>query len=132
MVWCSVCLEIYHSWGTSKLYTWSTSLPSFYKRYCTRHWNIYTFFADDTSPYIIAEDPIVAAELLKSDLEKIAEWALKWLVKFNLLKTESILISRKPNTVHPPVFMRDQQIKEDESHKHLGVILSNDCVWQNI
>ena len=26
--------------------------------------------------------------------------------------------------------MRDQQIKEVESHKHLGVILSNDCTWQ--
>ena len=87
-------------------------------------------FADDTSLYIIVDDPIVAAELLNADLEKIAEWALKWLVKFNPLKTESLLISRKTNTVHPPVFMQDQQIKEVESHKHLGVILSNDCSWQ--
>ena len=87
-------------------------------------------FADDTSLYIIVEDPNVAAELLNADLEKIAEWALKWLVKFNPLKTESLLISRKTNTVHPPVFMLDQQIKEVESHKHLGVILSNDCSWQ--
>ena len=44
-------------------------------------------FADDTSLYIIVEDPNVAAELLNADLEKIAEWALKWLVKFNPLKT---------------------------------------------
>ena len=36
----------------------------------------------------------------------------------------------KTNTVHPPVFMQDQKIKEVESHKHLGVILSNDCSWQ--
>ena len=27
--------------------------------------------------------------------------------------------------------MLDQQIKEVESHKHLGVILSNDFSWQN-
>ena len=80
-------------------------------------------FADDTSLYIIVEDPSVAAELLNADLEKIAEWALKCLVKLNPLKTESILISRKTNTVHPPVFMLDQQINEVESHKHLGVIL---------
>ena len=26
--------------------------------------------------------------------------------------------------------MRDQQIKEVESHKYVGVILSNDCFWQ--
>ena len=50
--------------------------------------------------------------------------------KIQSLKTESLLISRKTNTVHPPLFMLDQQIKEVESHKHLGVILSNDCSWQ--
>ena len=51
-------------------------------------------FADDTSLYVIGEDPnvaaellSVAAELLNADLEKIAELALKWLVKFNPLKT---------------------------------------------
>ena len=51
-------------------------------------------FADDTSLYVIVEDPNVAAELLKVaadllnvDLEKIAELAIKWLVKFNPLKT---------------------------------------------
>ena len=87
-------------------------------------------FADDTSLYIISEDPIIAVELLNADLEKMEEWALKWLVKFNPLKTESLLISRKTNTVHPPVFIQDQQIKEVESHKHLGVILSNDCSCQ--
>ena len=42
--------------------------------------------------YIIVEDPSFAAELLNADLEKIAEWALKWLVKFNPLKTESLVI----------------------------------------
>ena len=36
--------NFYLSWGTSRLYTWSTSLPSLYKRYCSRHWIIYTAF----------------------------------------------------------------------------------------
>ena len=30
----------------------------------------------------------------------------------------------------PSVLMQDQQIKEIESHKHLGIILSIDCSWQ--
>ena len=59
-------------------------------------------FADDTSIFIIVENPISAAQLLNSDLEKIAKWALDWLVTFNPIKTEALLISRKlqPLTIH--------------------------------
>ena len=51
-------------------------------------------FADDTSLSIIVD---MAAELLNMDLEKIMEWAKRWLVTFNPTKTESLLISRKIN-----------------------------------
>ena len=37
-------------------------------------------FADDTSIFKIVENPISAAQLLNADLEKIAKWALDWLV----------------------------------------------------
>ena len=63
-------------------------------------------FADDTSPFIIVDNPDVAAEILNADLEKIAKWVESWLVKFNPLKTESLLISRKINKpVHPSLIM---------------------------
>ena len=40
------------------------------------------------------------------DLEKIMEWAKRWLVAFNPTKTESLLILRKINQpVHPPLFI---------------------------
>ena len=48
-------------------------------------------FADDTSLYIIVDDPIQAAEQLNLDLAKIHYWADKWLVTFNPGKSESIL-----------------------------------------
>lgn len=89
-------------------------------------------FADDTSLYVIVENPNHAAQLLNADLEKITRWAETWLVKFNPGKTESLLISRKVNgPIHPPVFMLNQEIKEVEKHKHLGVVLSGDCSWQH-
>ena len=44
--------------------------------------------ADDTSVYIIVDDPVAAAELLNLDLDKITKWAKEWLVKFNPNKTE--------------------------------------------
>ena len=45
-------------------------------------------FADDTSFFIIVDNPDVATKILNADLEKVAKWAEAWLVKFNPLKTE--------------------------------------------
>ena len=87
-------------------------------------------FADDTSLFIIVDDPITSAARLNSDLDKITRWAALWLVTFNPTKSESFLVSRKVNRpVHPPLFMQNIQIEEVECHKHLGVFLSNDCSW---
>ena len=87
-------------------------------------------FADDTSLYLIVDEPCVAATQLNSDLAKIHMWAEKWLVKFNPAKSEAIVISRKTNKpYHPPLKMNDQPIKEVTSHKHLGIFLSNDGTW---
>ena len=52
-------------------------------------------FADDTSLFLVVDNPNTAAETLNTDLEKITEWAKTWLVKFNPAKTESLLTSRK-------------------------------------
>ena len=87
-------------------------------------------FADDTSLYIIVDNPISAAEMINTDLETIHRWAEKWLVKFNPSKSESLLVSRKNNrNMHPPLIMNAVTINEVQHHKHLGVILSNDGTW---
>ena len=89
-------------------------------------------FADDTSLYIIVDNPITAANCLNIDLERISKWAATWLVAFNPTKTESPLISRKLNKLnHPPIIMQNLQISEVEFHKHLGIYLSNDCTWHH-
>ena len=46
-------------------------------------------FTDDTSLYIVVEDPTLAAELLNSDL-KSGTVGQKWLVSINPFKTESL------------------------------------------
>ena len=48
-------------------------------------------FADDTSLFIIVDNPLTAARNLNTDLEKISRWAATWLVSFNPTKTESLL-----------------------------------------
>ena len=87
-------------------------------------------FADDTSLYIIVENPIEAAIQLNADLEKVHQWASKWLVTFNPTKTESLLFTRKHNRpYHPPVTMNNNVITEVTDHKHLGLTFSSDCTW---
>ena len=54
-------------------------------------------FADDTSLYIIVDDPTDAAITLNSDLSKVHRWATDWLVSFNPTKSESLIFSRKVN-----------------------------------
>ena len=87
-------------------------------------------FADDTSLYIIVNCPLQSAQLLNTDLQTISDWTAAWLVKFNPLKTLSMLISRKRNPVlHPPLFMNGTMIKNTSFHKHLGLTFSNTGSW---
>ena len=87
-------------------------------------------FADDTSLFIIVDNPTTAALCLNSDLEKLSRCAAIWLVTFNPSKNEIFLISRKINKpIHPPLYMQNVQIQEVSSHKHLGLYFSNDCSW---
>ncbi|KAK3085741.1 hypothetical protein FSP39_008065 [Pinctada imbricata] len=87
-------------------------------------------FADDTSLYIIVDDPLHSAEILNSDLEKIHHWSRQWLVDFNPNKTESLLISNKQHSpFHPALYMNDTVIKEVEHHKHLGITFTSDLSW---
>ena len=87
-------------------------------------------FADDTSVYIVVDDPVTAPACINADLGRITEWAAKWLVTFNPPKTEPMLISRKLNrNLHSPIFMQNVQITKVDSHKHLGIVFSQDCSW---
>ena len=87
-------------------------------------------FADDTSLYVIVENPFVLAEVLNSDIAKVHTWATKWLVTFNPLKTEEMIFSRKLNKPqHSPIHMNQQPFVQVSSHKHLGLTFSEDLSW---
>ena len=87
-------------------------------------------FADDTSLYIIVENPFAAAITLNNDLYFITSWASDWLVNFNAAKTLSMILTLKHfSPYHPPLFMNGTAITETTSHKHLGLTLSKNCSW---
>ena len=85
-------------------------------------------FADDTSLYIIVDNPLVAAETLNADSEKISRWAATWLVTFKPNESIALLLSRKvSHLLHPSLFMENTSINEVEAHKHLGLYVPDDC-----
>ena len=89
-------------------------------------------FADDTSIYVIVDNPQSSSDLLNTDLSNIHKWASTWLVDFNPSKTESLTISRKHNKpVHPDLFMNNVMVKNVPDHKHLGVIFSHTGKWHS-
>ena len=51
--------------------------------------------AEDTSLYVIVDDPASVSDLVDSDLQTIHNWAQNWLVTFNPQKSEELIISRK-------------------------------------
>lgn len=88
-------------------------------------------FADDTSLYIIVENPSTSANKLNEDLQAINAWSKSWLVSFNPNKTESVLFSRKVSKPHhPTLYLDNTPVSQVHLHKHLGLTLSDDARWK--
>ena len=89
-------------------------------------------FADDTSLYLNIDNPFTAAEIMNSDLSDIDEWSKDWLVTFNALKTDSMLISRKTHQInHPPIHFQGHALQNVTKHKHLGLTIRSDLRWSD-
>ena len=87
-------------------------------------------FADDTSLSMVVNNPNITGAILQKDIDTINDWAVKWLVKFNPSKSESLIVSRKRNKPgHPNLFMSNIEIPSVQNHKHLGIFISNDGKW---
>ena len=87
-------------------------------------------FADDTSLYVIVDNPQSAAYTLNNDLEKITQWSRLWLVDFNPAKTISMIVTRKSvRAGHPDLIMNNTVITESSSHTHLGLTFSQTGTW---
>jgi hypothetical protein len=94
--------------------------------------SVINLFADDTSLYMIVNNPNDTALQLQEDIDRISQWANTWLVKFNPAKSESLTISRKINKPHhPTLFMLQAPIQTVQEHKHLGMFFSSDGSWHS-
>ena len=87
-------------------------------------------FVDDTSLSLVDRNPDDTGNTLQNDINKINTWADTWLVKFNLNKSESLVVSRKNiKPIHPDLNMSNILIPNVQTHKHLRIHLSSDGSW---
>ena len=93
------------------------------------NWSV-RLFKDDTSLFIVVENPVTAANILSNNLGRIHSWACDWLADFNPSKIETMIISRRRNKLlHPYLMMDNTVLNEVETLKHLGLMFSQDCSW---
>ena len=85
-------------------------------------------FADDISLSYSSADHQIEI-ILNEDLRKLNEWAKKWLILFNPLKTEVMLISNIFSNNNIGLITDNTVLKSVEIHKHLGVYLSSNNKW---
>ena len=67
-------------------------------------------FADDTSLYIVAENPNTSAFLLNSSISTIHSWAEDGLVDFSAPKTDDMVITRKQIKPYHPSLIKDNVV----------------------
>ena len=88
-------------------------------------------FADDTCLFVSTNNHTEAAMFINQDLNHIEEWAKQWIVKFSPSKTESMVLSMKTkfNKPFPRLFLCNTPIANVQSHKHIGLWISNNFKW---
>ena len=69
------------------------------------------------------------ASELESDLRDTVDWGKKWLVDFNVGKTQLVLFDRSKNTGAVDVKMDGSVLEENSSFKMLGLSFSSKLDW---
>ena len=91
--------------------------------------NDINLFADDTILSRAYKDSKMAETSINNDLSKINEWATKWLVEFNPIKTVFINFSLKKHKTKLNLKFKGHAVAQVSEHKHLGFFLSEDLTW---
>ena len=85
-------------------------------------------YADDVllySPVSTTTD----CQNLQKDLERLAQWADRWQMNFNLTKCEMIRITNRTNPVYYTYKIKDHCLNEVPHTKYLGVFIDKGLTW---
>ena len=86
-------------------------------------------FADDTSISYSSSNIQNLQLIVNEDLQKLHLWACKWLIIFNPIKTEVMLVSNTFIDFNLQLIMGYSILQIVDAHRHLGVILTSNNKW---
>ena len=86
------------------------------------------FFADDTSIYAshTSNNLMTVENSLQKDLDAIYKYGQEWIITFNASKTVQQTFSNKLEKTSPKLTFGGEPIPIHNSHKHLGLTISED------
>ena len=67
--------------------------------------------------------------LLNHDLKILGKWSIDWLLQFNPNKTKVHFFGKSKHNLTPQMFLQGCQLEFVSSHKHLGLLFSDDLKW---
>jgi hypothetical protein len=85
-------------------------------------------FADDTSILTTASEPVVASQLLQTDLIAMQNWLKTWRMKAYESKSTHVTFTTCRATC-PPVQINDVQLPQSHDVKYLGLHLNRRLTW---
>jgi hypothetical protein len=86
-------------------------------------------FADDTIAYLALKSPD-DANTLQEDLDKLAEWEVKWQMEFHPEKCQVLQITRnRTRRVNSSYTLHGHTLEVVNSAKYLGINISSDLGW---
>ena len=85
-------------------------------------------FADDTIAYItVTSDD----NILQEDLDKLALWEEKWMMKFHPDKCQVLLVTKNRPPIIKDYVLHSHTLEHVTSEKYLVVTITSDLKWEN-
>ena len=85
-------------------------------------------FADDTIAYITVTSD---ENTLQEDLDKLAIWEEKWMMKFHPDKCQVLSVTKNKTPIIKNYLLHSHTLEHVTSAKYLGVTITSDLKWEN-
>ena len=86
-------------------------------------------FTDDSSFGYASQDENQIQYVINHDLHELGDWPKRWMMSFNLDKTEIMIFKNAENSTNFNFYFDGKLIPLTSDHKHLGITFSEETKW---